>query len=537
MMTQNEPAHVLVIGAGAAGAALAWRLSEAGLSVVCLEQGGWGRRQLSAGRRDDRQSAEPGRWRHDPNVRRHPEDYPIESSQSPIAPLMHTGVGGATAHWSGLSERFHPSDFLAKTLDGAGRDWPLTYAELEPYYDLNDRMMGCTGVAGDPANPLRRQEQSPPAPLGPDVLLLARAFDRLGWHWWPASIFGSNPSHREGSGEDDSRRTSSNGRVPHPGAGVDATYWPLATRNGAKLRTRCRAVEITIDDDGRASGATYRDRDGRCHHQPARAVAVACNGIGTPRLLLASRSDRHPQGLANSTGLVGKNLMLHPSAVVVGLFDRDIQSGAHRPGGALVSQEFYETDPRRAFVRGYALRTTRTSGPLDAVLGPAAEAVPWGGEHHPEFKRRCGRAMALRVIAEDLPELHNDVTLDGDLTDSSGVPAPKLRYTVSRNSRMLLDHGIRNARRVLETAGAQTVLVNSLLRDDGRHLMGAARMGDDPEDSVLNPWGQAWDVDNLFVIDGSVFVTSAAVSPTATIQALALRTADHIVQERTDLRA
>jgi len=202
----------------------------------------------------------------------------------------------------------------------------------------------------------------------------------------------------------------------------------------------------------------------------------------------------------------------------------------------LVSQEFCETDPRRAFVRGYTLHMTRIAGPLATVLGPTAEGIRWGDEHHEEFEKRFGRAVALRVIAEDLPELHNEVTLNRELTDSSGVPAPRVRYTVSKNTRLLLDHGIRSARRVLETAGARTVLVNTLARDNGRHLMGTVRMGDDPEASVLDRWGQARDADNLFVIDGSAFVTSAAVSPTATIQALALRTADYIVQERTDLK-
>ena len=530
MMKQDEPADVLVIGAGASGAALTWRLSQAGLNVVCLEQGRWGRPEVSVGRRDARESRELSRWSHDPNVHRRAEDYPVDSSESAISPLMHSGVGGATVHWSGLCERFHPSDFQVRTLDDVADDWPLTYEELEPYYDLNEEMMGRAGIGGDPANPAHRPTRSPPLPLGRDGLLLAGAFDRLGWHWWPADSFVSGAPQEEGHGEGGSRY------VPGARASASTVYWPLAARNGAKLKTRCRAVEITTGDDGRVSGTVYRDHEGDTRHQPARAVAVACNGIGTPRLLLASRSDRHPEGLANSTGLVGKNLMLHPSAMAAGLFEDDLESGAHPPGSILVSQEFYETDPGRAFVRGYTLHMIPTSGPLAAVVGPAAEGVPWGDEHHGEFRSLFGRTVALRVIAEDLPELHNRVTLDGELTDSSGVPAPKVRYTVSRDTRLLLDHGIRNARRVLEAAGAQTVLVNPLLQDGGRHLMGTVRMGGDAEVSVLDRWGQAWDADNLFVIDGSAFITSAAVSPTATIQALALRTADYVARERTDLR-
>ena len=531
-MQQDEPADVVVIGAGASGAAFAWRLSEAGFNVVCLEQGRWGRQEAHPGRRDDRASRGLSNWSHDPNVRRLVEDYPVGNSESPITPLMHSGVGGTTVHWTGLSERFHPSDFRVKTLDGVGDDWPLTYGELEPYYDLNDEKMGCAGINGDPANPPRKPRQTHPLTLGRDGLLLAGAFDQLGWHWWPAESFVSGAPREDGGPGD----APGDRAAPGVTASADAAYWPLATRNGARLRTRCRVVEITTGDDGRVSGATYCYYEGEMHHQPARAVAIACNAIGTPRLLLVSGSDRHPQGLANSTGLVGRNLMLHPSAMVTGVFEDDLESGRYPPGNVLVSQEFYETDPPRALVRGYALHMTRASGPLAAVLGPAAGDVPWGDEHHEEFRRRFGKTVALRVIAEDLPELHNQVTLDEQMTDSSGVPAPNVRYAVSRNTRQLLDHGTRNARRVLQAAGAEAVLVNPLLRGDGRHLMGTARMGDDPEASVVDRWGQAWDADNLFVIDGSTFVTSAAMSPTATIQALAIRTADYIVQERTDLK-
>ena len=349
-MEQDEHADVLVIGAGPAGAAFAWRLSEAGLNIVCLEQGRWGRPRVSIGRRDDREPLEPPGWSHDPNVRRRAEDYPVDSSESAIAPLMHSGVGGTSIHWSGLCERLHPSDFRARTLDDVADDWPLTYRELEPYYDLNDEMMGCAGIEGDPANPARAAGKRPPPPLGRDGLILAEAFDRLGWHWWPADSFVAGAPHGEKPGEGHSRTST--------GAGADAVYWPLAARNGAKLRTRCRAVEITTGGDGRVSGAAYRDHEGEVRHQPAGAVALACNAIGTPRLLLASASDRHPHGLANSSGLVGKNLMLHPSGMAVGLFEDDLESGGHSPGSVLVSQEFYETDPRRAFARGYALHMT-----------------------------------------------------------------------------------------------------------------------------------------------------------------------------------
>jgi choline dehydrogenase-like flavoprotein len=294
--------------------------------------------------------------------------------------------------------------------------------------------------------------------------------------------------------------------------------------------------EITVDGQGRCTGAAYYDRDGRVQQQKARAVVVACNGVGTPRLLLASRSKHHPNGLGNSSGLVGKNLMFHPYAIVVGTF-ADISEAWKGPiGNILMSQEFYETDPKRDFIRGYTYQMGRSPGPAGTAVSWAGNFVPWGARHHEEFERRFGHMVSLAVISEDLPEAHNTVTLDDTISDGNGIPAPKITYKVSANTRRLLDHGIMKARQVLEVAGAHTLMVNPLLRGGGWHLMGTVRMGESPEKSVLNRWCQSHDVENLFVVDGSPFVTAAAVNPTPTIQALALRTADYITRERRELR-
>ena len=163
--------------------------------------------------------------------------------------------------------------------------------------------------------------------------------------------------------------------------------------------------------------------------------------------------------------------------------------------------------------------------------------MPWGEDHHEAFANKFGKAIGMAVIGEDLPEEHNTVTLDEHLVDSSDLPAPKIDYTLSTNSRRLLDDGIENARKVLEAAGAIDVHVNPLLRAGGWHLMGTARMGIDPEASVVNEWGQTHDIDNVFIVDGSVLITCGGVNPTPTIQALALRTADYIARERTEFKS
>jgi choline dehydrogenase-like flavoprotein len=251
--------------------------------------------------------------------------------------------------------------------------------------------------------------------------------------------------------------------------------------------------------------------------------------------MLNSRSRHFPDGLANRNGLVGKNLMFHPFAAVGGIFEEPLDSCIGPIGSILFSHEFYETDLNRGFVRGYGLQAVRQSGPVNTALGGFVGArVPWGSGHHQEIADRLGHIVNLGIIGEDLPEEHNQVTLDPKLTDSHGIPAPKVRYRLSENSERMIDHGVARAREVLEAAGAKRVLVSRVLRPSGWHLLGTARMGDDPRTSVVNRWGAAHDVRNLFVVDGSIFTTSAAVNPTSTIQALALRTADYLDAHRSE---
>ncbi|MEX0761314.1 MAG: GMC family oxidoreductase [Dehalococcoidia bacterium] len=536
-MTENqEPTDILVIGAGASGAAAAWRLAQGGFRVVCLEQGRWHRPEDYPATKPDWQLRARDEWSFDPNVRQKPEDYPVNDSASDITPLMFNAVGGSTIHWTAHTPRFHPSDFRVRSLDGVAADWPLAYEDLEPYYDLNDESMGCSGIAGDPANPERKKRPMPPLPLGPDGTRMAQAFDRLGWHWWPSDSYINSTSYR-GRAACNNCGPNGLGCARKAKGSTDVTYWPEAMELGVEVRTRCRVSEITTDESGSVTGAAYFDRDGNQQHQSARAVVVACNGVGTPRMLLHSTSDRHPSGLANSSGMVGKNLMFHPYAMVTGIFHEQMHTYRGALGNILMCQEFYETNPKRDFVRGYAYQMNRSTGPVATAMGFAMPGVIWGQQHHDEFAERFGKSVLLAVIAEDLPELHNEVALDKKLRDSHGIPAPLIRYKTSSNSRKMLDHGIRNARKVLEEAGAHTVAANPLLRPGGWHLMGTARMGEDPATSVVDEWGQAHDADNLFVVDGSVFVTAAAVNPTPTIQALALRTADYIRERRPDLKA
>ena len=257
-------------------------------------------------------------------------------------------------------------------------------------------------------------------------------------------------------------------------------------------------------------------------------VILAANGIGTPRLLLNSASSRFPDGLANSSGLVGKNLMLHPWPMVFGYVEEEMD-GDRGPQTVMWSKEFYETDPSRGFVRGYTLQFARGTGPAnEAITSMAAGRLPWGKDHHRVFRSLHYRRLLIGVACEDLPEEHNRVTLDPVLKDSHGIPAPKIDYTISENTRRMMEHGIARASEILAAAGAKNISCSRTVLNSPGHLLGTARMGLDPERSVVNEWGRCHDVKNLFIVDGSIWVTSGGVNPTSTIQALALYIADSI---------
>ena len=530
MARTNDLVDVLVIGAGASGGGFAWSLAEAGIKVMCLEQGGWMDPSAYPSTHDDWEIHKQTDFNPNPNFRGLPQDYPINESGTPIAPLMFNAVGGSTIHWSAHFPRLHPSDFRVRTLDGVADDWPVSYQQLEPYFSLNDQMMGVAGITGDTAYPPKSERQTPPIPLGKLGDTIVRGFENLGWHWWPSdSAILTRPY--------DGRAACNNcgpceiGCPLRAKASTDVTYWPKAIARGAILKTNARVREITLGKDGLADGAVYYDSYGRVQWQKARIVVMACNGIGTPRLLLNSQSSLFPDGLANNSGLVGRNLMFHPYSMVMGVFDEQLEGYKGPLGCSIISSEFYETDLTRGFVRGYAFQVIRNPGPATTAQGfVTTSIIPWGSEHHRVFNQRFGRTITVAVIGEDLPESHNRVSLDPTLTDSDGIPAPKVEYRMSENSLKMMDHGIARATEVLQAAGAKEVLVNPLLRPAGWHLLGTARMGAHVGNSVVDSYGRCHDVKNLFIIDGSIFVTAGAVNPTSTIQALALHIADYFKQ-------
>ena len=529
--TEDLTSDVLVIGGGPSGAVVSHTLASRGLSVICLEQGDWINPTDLPGNKPEFELLTRTRWHWESNVRGRREDYPlnVDGANAPVS--MFGAVGGSSvvygAHWM----RLLPSDFRVRTLDGVADDWPITYEELEPFYDRVDEFIGVSGLEGDPAIP-EREYPMPPHPIGRAGLHLAGAMNQLGWHWWPGSQAIPSSAYKN-MGQCVRWGVCERGCPAGAKGSFDLAYWPHATAAGARLVTGARVSRVTTNAQGLADGAVYLDTDGVEHRVRANAVVMAANGIGTPRLLLMSGSD-DSAGLANSSGLVGKNLMIHPNRGVIGVYEEALESWNGPAGQLLYSLEFYETDTSRGFVRG----SKWNAMPMPGVLSSLGLYVDrpfdqrWGEAAH-RLSRNAGKMAVWYANIDDLPEESNTVTLDPQLTDSSGLPAPKVTYRLSENTIRSLDFAEERMQEAHKAAGAVDTFVDKLVPSG--HLLGTARMGTDPASSVVDPFGRSHDVPNLFVVDGSVMVTGGAMNPTSTITAFALRAAEHLADTAADL--
>jgi choline dehydrogenase-like flavoprotein len=510
-----EEVDFCIVGTGAGGGVLAQRLASFGFSVVALEAGAWHDTEK------DMVSDEAGSGRLFWN------DIRITGGEDPLefgANNSGRGVGGSTIHYAGFAPRLHPSDFRVHSLDGVAVDWPIAYADLEPYYARMEREYPVSGPAHYPWG---KPHGYPYAPLqaGTAGQKLIDGCVRLGIPvvaGGPVAI----PAGRVG-------------KRPHCimrgfcllGCKVGAkssimlSHIPHAIEHGAEIRTRCMAYEVPLDAGDRVRGVRYfRTLDeGRIveEEQRARAVIVAGYAIETPRLLLNSRSAHFPDGLANSSGLVGKHLMAQAGPVVWGTFSEPIRQYKAPPACAL-TEEFYETDGRNDFVRGYALQSV---APLPIAMAHLLiEEDGIYGEALLQRMQNYNHYAAIGVLGEILPDARNAVTIHATEKDQFGIPAPYAHFSLFDNDRRMMRAGIARAKAVLEAAGARhTSAVNRYA-----HLVGTCRMGFTPADSVVDSVCRSWDVPNLFICDGSVLPTQGSANPALTISALAARTADWI---------
>ncbi len=532
MNTQSDVADCLIIGAGASGSVAAKHLSENGFKVVVLEQGDWVPASELPGDKPEYELLAYKDWHPNPNIRNKPSDYPISVSGTVEQIGMFNGVGGSTILYAACWCRAKPSDFRVRTLDGVGDDWPLSYEELEPFYAAVERELSVSGHPGNPAYPTG---YNPPLPAHPIYELgrtIGAGMNKLGWHWWPG--YNSIPSRADRHLEQCVRAGVCMFGCPHGAkASADIALLPDAMKHGTRIVTGARVSQITLDAQGLAKGAVYL-KDGQEHFQAASTVIVAANGIGTPRLLLMSASGRFPNGIANSSGLVGKRYMTHPFGTSVGLYDHDLGDHLGPAGEIIESMQFYETDASRGFVRGSKWHVIPAAArPLFNVnrftRGEGVKDEPfWGDQFAPKMKGSVGHLIEIMVMPEDLPDEANTVTLNHEHTDQDGLPGVKVHYVTGENTRRLVDFNLERSLEAHQAAGATKSWITSR-NNPSWHNMGTAKMGQDPATSVVDRYGRAHDVTNLFIIDGSVFPTATGVNPTATISALAKRTATHIV--------
>lgn len=527
-MQRHDPVDVAVVGSGMGGAAFAWRLSAVApsLRILCLERGGWIRPADYPTDRPGWQGEALGAWSPAPNLRRaaggngRSADYPVDDAATPIKPLMFNAVGGSTIAWTAHFPRMKPADFRVRSLDGVAVDWPLSHDDIAPCFDINDRMMGVSGLGGDPAYPPRPDPEFPPLALGAMGARAARGFAALGWHHWPVSA-AILTAPRGPRGACNHCGPCIQGCSRGAKASADIAYWPEAIAQGVRLVTG--AVVTGIErSGGRATGVVYRDKEGREHRQPAAAVVVAGNGIGTPRLLLASGLGRD-----RPNGPLGGNLMFHPVGYARGIFREPLDGPVGPVGSCLYSHEFYETDRSRDFVRGFQLQITREN----ALLVQAMRTAPnWGAPGQRALAEEFRHSVVAMVMTEDLPEAHNRVAVSDRLAED-GLPEVSVSYRPSANTEAMIAYGLDRAEEMLCAAGAFRVDRQPYPPISGWHLLGTAAMGTDPLTSVVDRDGRCHEDPNILVCDGSVFPTVGAVNPASTIGALALRFADRLAED------
>jgi choline dehydrogenase-like flavoprotein len=493
-----------IVGCGAAGAVLAKELSEAGMSVVVIEAGDWidSREDMV---NDELSMLGPLDW----------DDLRITDGADPIRTgRVNTGraVGGTTVHYTAVAVRLHPDDFRVASTDGVAVDWPFGYDELAPYYEEVERALPVSGP--------RRSAYPSGAPYPHGELPWSTKDEVIGRGMVELDLHVEMTPHAIATGNLNGRSACMyygfcmDGCKSDAKGGTHVSYVPKAVAAGAEIRPRCFALRVEVEGR-RASGVTYLE-DGEERFQPADRVFVSCYAIETPRLLLNSGN------LANSSDQLGRNFMVHSGPIVYGRFDRPLDSFVTPPVG-IMTQDPYGTQDGRGFARGFWLNTY-CQFPINFAQALTGSNPDLWGSDLMDVLDEYAHWGVLATLGEVLPQQDNRVTL-ADEHDDNGVPVARITFSYGENDKAIIEAERELGVQVMEAAGATRILTS----DGTHHILGTARMGDDPAASVVGPDCRSHDVPNLWICDGSVFPTGGAVNPSLTIEAIATRTARIVV--------
>jgi choline dehydrogenase-like flavoprotein len=528
-----------IVGSGAAGGVLARELAQSGFDVVVLEQGP---RLTAADFRHD----ELDYWFNNAllnsladspqSFRRTPDDTarPVHDVPSALYARM---VGGSSNHFTANYWRFHEIDFKERSRLGSIRgtafdDWPIDYAELEPYYTKAEWAIGVSGLAdASPFDPPRSKPYPmPPLPVKSSGVLLERGARKLGLHPFPAPMAITSQPYRGRPACAHCGFCIGYGCEMLAKSSTLYTMIPEAEATGrCEVRPLSYVFRIDMDGRGRATGVSYFDRDRREQRQKARVVVLAANGAESARLLLMSANGRFPDGLANSSGTVGRHLMFNVYSEVHALFEHPLNEYKSVQVTRVV-HDFYDSDPKRGFYGGGGFDGRIGPAPLAWAMWAPPRDRSWGAPFK-SLLEAMPRAMVVATHSTSLPQVDNSVSLDPTMKDAWGLPALRVTYRDHPDdlatARFLQDRSVE----VMQAADALEVWKGPVAEGTvSPHLLGTCRMGDDPATSVVDRYHRAHDIRNLFICDGSSFVTSGRGQPTLTIQALAFRAAHHIAR-------
>ena len=505
----DEEVDFLIIGTGAGGGTLAGKLAEQGFSVVALDAGLYFRPL------EDFASDETEQMKIYWNDRRVcTGDDPLQMGGKNSG----KAVGGSMVHFAMVSLRFRPEWFRSRSLLGYGADWPLNWREMWHYYRKAELALSISGPVSYPWGPHRPRYPYRAHEVNAAGKILARGAEALGIKWTETPL--STVSAPRGKSPPCVYRGFCRfGCSTNAKQSTLNTWIPRALAAGAEIRDLAMAGRIEVNDKDRATGVHFH-RNGKWQFQRARNVVVSGYAVETPRLLLNSADGRHPHGLANSSGLVGKYFMTQSNQAVFGRMKDEIRWYKGPP--SLTITEHWNYDDRKDFFGGYCWMA---QGPLPiewAFIQTGSRGL-WG-EALRDSMTHYNHQVGLKMVGETLPSADNTVTLADEL-DQYGLRIPRIIFSWGANDKALIDHALTQMRSSLEAVGANDIFEQ---REDANHLAGTARMGFSPETSVVDADCRSWDIKNLWICDGSVFPTSGGVNPSLTIQAIALRTADRI---------